>query len=129
VPVLVVELPTQTKTPASGLVLDVKDVPQRISNRTFRISVTLNGSLFGEGGVVVRPSLVTKDLQVGEAAMALDATFNPTTKCVTVEPGKTAVIMMLLQRDDVKSLRLLIEDAGSGAALYQSPSDVPVDVM
>jgi hypothetical protein len=129
VPVLVLELPTQTKAPSSGLVLDVKDVPQRISNRTFRVTVTLNGSLFGEGGVVLRPSLVTKDLQVGEAAMALDAQFDPTTKCVTVEPGKTAAIMMLLQRDDVKALRLSIEDAGSGAALYKSPADIPVDVM
>ena len=129
VPVLVIELPTHQKLPSSGLTIELKDAPQKVTNRTFRISVSVAGSLFGKSKVVLRPSLATKDLQVGEAAMALDGEFDPTTKCVSVEPGKTAAIMMLVQRDDVKSLRVLIEDASSGASLYQSPAEIPVDLM
>lgn len=128
VPVLVIELPTQAKAASERLAIEVTDVPSRVTNRMFRISVRVSGDLW-QGKIVLRPSLVCKGMQVGEAAMALDGDFDPTTKFVTVEPGKTVAIMMSLKRDDVKDLRLLIEDAGSGAALYQPSTDIPVDVI
>jgi hypothetical protein len=130
VPVVVLELVTGTAAPAATLTATVRDVPTKITNRAFRVTLMLAAEgLFEERTVPVRLSLVHKGLQVGEVGQAIDAQFDPASKTVKVEIGRAATILMLLQRDDVKQARLIIEDASSRAVLYQSETDLQIDVL
>ena len=105
-------------------------MPARITNRTFRVTLALTADgLFTDKTVSVRVSLVHKGLQVGSVGHAIDAQFDAASKTVKVEIGKAATILMLLQRDDAKQARLVIEDATSRALLYQSSTDLPIDVL
>lgn len=130
VPVVVLELATGTPAPAAALTATVLDVPIKITNRAFRVTLILAAEgLFEDRTVSVRLSLVHKGLQVGEVGQAIDAQFDPASKTVKVEIGRPATILMLLQRDDVKQARLVIGDALSRAVLYQSETDLQVDVL
>jgi hypothetical protein len=130
VPVIVLELAATAAAPTASLTATVRDVPAKITNRTFRVTLTLTAhGLFTDKAVSVRVSLVQKGLQVGSVGHAIDAQFDAASKTVKVEIGKAATILMLLQRDDAKQARLVIEDATSRAVLYQSDTDLPIDVL
>ncbi len=130
VPVIVLELAAMAAAPTASLTATVRDVPAKITNRTFRVTLTLTADgLFTDKAVSVRVSLVHKGLQVGSVGHAIDAQFDAASKTVKLEIGKAATILMLLQRDDAKQARLVIEDATSRAVLYQSDTDLPIDVL
>ncbi|MBY0113210.1 MAG: PglZ domain-containing protein [Phycisphaerales bacterium] len=130
VPVVVLELAAMAAAPTATLTATVGDVPAKITNRTFRVTLTLTADgLFTDKTASVRVSLVHKGLQVGSVGHAIDAQFDAVSKTVKLEIGKAATILMLLQRDDAKQARLVIEDATSRAVLYQSDTDLPIDVL
>jgi hypothetical protein len=62
---------------------------------------------------------------VGEAGMAFDADFDPSTGRVTLRPGTPASVGLILKRDDCKKVRIVIQDPASDRVLAQS-EEIPV---
>ena len=130
VPVIVLELATAAAARTANLKVTVADAPARIKNRFFPITLTIAAEgLFAEKAASVRVSLVHKGTEVGCASQAIDAVFDGASKTVKLEIGKTAKVLVHLVRDDVKTAKLVIEDASSRAMLYQSETDLPVEVL
>ena len=98
----------------------LKGVPKELNNRTFGVTIELTAGLFAREGIAVRPVLMAGGEQVGEAGMALDAHFDRVAKTVTVEPGKSASVAMLLRREDCPAIRIAVLDPATDAVLVQS---------
>ncbi len=98
----------------------LKGVPKELNNRTFGVTIDLAAGLFARESVVVRPVLMSGGEQVGEAGMALDAHFDREAKTVTIEPGKSASVAMLLRREDCPSIRIAVLDPTTDTMLVQS---------
>ena len=129
VPAIVLELAPGHAGLAATLTASVGKVPAKITNRAIGITLNLvSEGLFAETTASVRVSLVHKGLQVGGVGQVIDAQLDAVTKVVTLELGRTATILMLLQRSEMKDAQIVIEDAASRALLYQSP-DLPIDVL
>ena len=100
--------------------LTLKGVPKELNNRTFGVTIELSSGLFDRDRVVVRPVLMSGGEQVGEAGMALDAEFDREAKTVTIEPGRSASVAMLLRREDFPSIRIAVLDPKTDIVLVQS---------
>jgi len=57
--------------------------------------------------------------------MALDAEFDPRTRCVELKPGTAASVGMLLQSEDCDTVRIVVLDPKTDNVLAQS-DEVPV---
>src|SRR5262249_7817778 len=99
-------------------------VPATLTNRTFGVTVALGGLFAGEP-LAVKPLVLSDGVQVGEAGMAFDADFDPSTGRVTLRPGTPASVGLILKRDDCKKVRVVILDPGSDRVLAQS-EEIPV---
>jgi hypothetical protein len=82
--------------------------------------------VLGATGLQVRPLLMSAGKQIGAVGMAVDAQFDGTTGCVTLEPNKLATVAFLLTDESVASLRVVVQDPTTDAELYRSPNDIPV---
>lgn len=98
----------------------LKGVPKELNNRTFGVTIDLASGLFARESVVVRPVLITGGEQVGEAGMAVGAEFDRQAKTVTLQPGKSASVAMLLQRESCPSIRVVLLDPTTDTVLVQS---------
>jgi len=125
VPVLTVRMVRQEKKPVTGVEITLGKLPDTLTNRTLGITISVSGNLFGSEPMVVRPVLLRGGNQVGEAGMAMDAEFDQRTRCVTLEPGKTATVAMLLQSEECDKVRVVVQDPATDAVLAQS-KDIPV---
>ena len=117
-------LSLRTAVPASSADLvgewKLKGMPSQLTNRTFGATIELVSGLFAREAIVVRPVLMAGGEQVGEAGMALDAPFDRESKTVTIQPGKSVTVAMLLRREDCSSIRVAILDPATDAVLIQS---------
>ncbi len=120
VPVLTVRMVRHEKEPVAEMAIKLGELPEILSNRTLGITISLSSSLFGNEPVVVRPVLLHGGIQVGEAGMAMDAEFDQRTRCVKLEPGKTATVAMLLQNEDCDKIRVVVQDPTTDVVLAQS---------
>ncbi len=100
--------------------LRVKGYPKELNNRTFGVTIELDAEMFRNESVVVRPVLMAGGVQVGEAGMALDAPFDREAKTVTIEPGGSAIVAMLLRREDCPTIRVALLDPTTDSVLDQS---------
>ena len=64
--------------------------------------------------------------QVGGVGMAVEAELDRATGCVKLQPGKPTTIAFLLSDESVPALRVVVQDPGTDAELYRSPTDIPV---
>lgn len=124
VPALSLRIPSAGSAPAQRGEVKLSGVPQALTNRTFGITLELGG-LFGHQPLVVRPILLGEGAQVGEAGMAIEAEFDPSTRCVTLQPKRPAGVAMVLQREDCPKLRVVIQDPATDGVLAQS-EEIPV---
>lgn len=127
VPVLTVRMVRHEKEPAAEMAIKLGKLPETLTNRTLGITISLSYGLFGNEPIVVRPVLLRGGIQVGEAGMAMDAEFDQRTRCVRLEPGKTATVAMLLQSEDCDKVRVVVQDPTTDAVLAQS-NDIPVNL-
>jgi hypothetical protein len=103
-------------------------LPDAITNRIFSVAFTLGEKqlVLGAMGLQVRPLLIAAGKQVGAVGMAVDAPFDRTTGCVTLEPNKPVTLAFLLSDESVASVRVVVQDPATDAELYRSPNDIPV---
>ncbi len=108
-----------------GRRVHLEDVPTNVVTRTFGVRVVLEADLFSTDPVVLRPILVSGAQQVGSAGMAVGADLDPATNVVRVAPGSQVMLGFLLRRDDVESLRIVLQDPSTDGVLAQS-DEIPV---
>jgi hypothetical protein len=75
---------------------------------------------------VVRPILLAGSEQVGYAGLAFGAELNPRTACVTLQPGATAQVGLLLTRENCASVRIVIQNPLTDAVISQT-GEIPVE--
>jgi hypothetical protein len=128
IPVVTVRTKTQATSRASPGLVTASGLPDAVTDRIF--SVTL---IYGEGQLVlgaselrVRPLLMAGGKQVGSVGMAVDAEFDRSTGSVKLEPNKPITVAFLLTDESATSLRVVVQDPGTDAELYRSPSEIPV---
>jgi len=128
IPVLTVRTMLQESSRPTGGPIVASALPSAITNRIFSVTFTFgeHQMVLGATAIQVRPLLMSAGKQVGAVGMAVDAQFDRTTGCVTLEPNKPVTVAFLLTDESVASLRLVVQDPGTDAELYRSPTDVPV---
>ena len=109
-----------------GSIVALSDVPEKLGNRTFGIKLEMGG-LFNQNPLKVRPLLLSQGVIVGKAGMALDGDYDQDTGCVTLQPGKQAGVAMILENEDCKTIRMIIQDPATDGVLAQS-DDIPVEL-
>ena len=127
IPVLTVRLRgagTQAPTKDS---LEVAGLPAKITNRIFSINITLRGDLLSTDRAVL-PLLLADGRQVGRAGMVVDGELDRDTGTVRLVPGKPVTVALLLDEDQVRTLRIVVQDPRTDAELYRSPADIPVQL-
>ena len=112
-----------TVAPAAGS-LSVTGTPEKITNRIF--SVVLQGDLLTEQAVL--PLLLADGRQIGRAGMVVDGELDRDTGTVRLVPGKPVIVALLLDDDQVQTLRIVVQDPRTDAELYRSPADIPVQL-
>jgi hypothetical protein len=116
-------------TIATPVRVRVTVVPEKISNRVF--SVVLNSGeqqmSLGGSALEVRPLLVADGKHVGSVGMVVDAALDRASGCVTIEPGRPATVVFLLDVEGVASVRVVVQEPLTDAELYRS-LEIPVQL-
>ena len=71
--------------------------------------------------------LVSGGEEVGRAGMVIGAEFQRETGVLTMPPGAFTSVAMVLTRDDIPSLRVVVQDVGTGGILTESKA-IPVSL-
>lgn len=128
IPVVTVRTRSEAPTRASVGLVTASGLPDAVTNRIFSVTLT-----YGEGQLVlgaselqVRPLLMAGGKQVGSVGMVIDAEFDRATGSVKLEPTKPVTVAFLLTDESATSLRVVVQDPGTDAELYRSPSEIPV---
>jgi hypothetical protein len=127
IPVLTIRLKTKEPAPAKKSPVDVTNLPAKITNRIFSVTLKLTDLLF-KREMVVRPFLMSSGKEVGAAGMAIDGELDRSTGCVRLRSDKPATIAFLLADESAASLRIVIQDPSNDMELYRSPVDIPVQL-
>lgn len=125
IPVVTLRLPSAKAGTEGGVLVELSDVPDAITNRTFGVRVRLVADLFQTEPVPLRVVLVSGGEEVGQAGMALNAELDRVTGIVRVEHGKDASVGLMLTRDDCESVRVVVQDPATDTVLTQS-DELPV---
>lgn len=130
IPVLSFRIPSgKAATVPGGIKVQLKGVPDKITNRVFVVSVEVTApTLFGPDHVELRVVLLSEQEQVGGAGMTSGAEFDRERGVLRIKPGTTAHIGMTLGRDDVSSVKVVALDPASGAVLALSPT-IPTNLL
>lgn len=128
IPVLSIRMPRSADGNGIREACAVSGVPSVVSTRIFSATVRLGEAQlsFGASSSIVRPMLLHGTRQVGSVGLAVDAPFDRTSGCVTLEPGRPTQIAFLLNDDSVDSVTIVIQDHATDAELYRTSSDIPV---
>lgn len=128
IPVLSIRMPRSSDGRGIREACEVSGVPSVVSTRIFSATVRLGEAQlsFGASSSIVRPMLLHGTRQVGSVGLAVDAPFDRTSGCVTLEPGRPTQIAFLLNDDSVDSVTIVIQDHATDAELYRTSSDIPV---
>ena len=127
IPVVSLRIAAEPVKPQGGQRVRLEDVPARITNRMFVVQVVSSADLFDTEPLSLRVVLLSGDEQVGQAGMATGAELDNVKSELQLAPGTAASVGMMLMRDDITSLRILVQDAVTDAVLEQSES-IPVQL-
>jgi hypothetical protein len=128
IPVLTIRTIKPTATLPSANPVAATGLPTAVTNRIFSVTLTFREQqmTLGATGLLVRPLLMAAGKQIGAVGIAVDAEFDRTSGCVTLEPDKPATVAFLLNDESAAFLRVVVQDPVTDAELYRSPADIPV---
>lgn len=127
IPVVSLRIAAEPVKPQGGQRVRLEDVPARITNRMFVVQVVSSADLFDTEPLSLRVVLLSGDEQVGQAGMATGAELDSITSELQLGSGTAASVGMMIMRDDITSLRILVQDAITDAVLEQS-EPIPVQL-
>lgn len=119
VPVVSFRMPT-TATVVSGPAVTLADYPESITNRTFGVRIEVEADLVSGDSLQAQVLLIGKGEVVGHAGMAIGIEFDPKTRIATLATGTSGQVVLLLTREDIESIRIVVQDATSGSVLAES---------
>ncbi|SEU47609.1 PglZ domain-containing protein [Nonomuraea wenchangensis] len=120
VPVVSLRIPLQGSELPAGKIVELRGVPDQLTNRTFGVRVLMVGDLFHAEPVALRVVLVSGNEQVGQAGMAMGGDLDHASGVLRVNPNSEANLGMMLTRDDCTSVRVVVLDPATDAVLAQS---------
>ena len=127
IPVVSLRIPSQDQQVVAGRTVQLRNVPNRITNRTFVVGVLATGDLFTSEQLDLRIVLVSGSEQVGHAGMAIGGELDRSSHVLHMSPNSEANLGMILTRDDCTSLRVVVQDPATDAVLDQSV-EIPVSL-
>jgi hypothetical protein len=110
-----------------GPEVELFDIPDKVTNRTFPVGLRVRGDLFVTEPVPLRVVLVSEEEQVGEARMAMEAEIDEERGLVLVEQGTEAMVGFILNRDTMDQVRIIVQDPQSGSVFAESDL-IPVNL-
>jgi hypothetical protein len=115
--------------PVTKAVAQLRNLPEKITNRTFGIRVWVPADLFVVDAVKIRVVLISNNEQVGQAGMAVSAELdrNSDKGELLIKPGIEASVGLMLKRDDCATVRVVIQDPTTDAIIDQS-KEIPVSL-
>ena len=125
IPVISLRVPARESTRSTSEAVQLRGLPDRLTNRTFGIRLVLGGDLFSEEPVALRVVLLADNEQVGQAGMAIGADLDRSSGVIRVSPTSEANVGMMLTRDDCTAVRVVVLDPATDAVLAQS-DEIPV---
>ena len=111
----------------TGAVVRISEHPESITNRTFGVKLDVEAELLRNDPLNVRVLLISGGEEAGRAGMVLGGEFNRETGVLTLTPGSSVSVAMVLTRDDVSTLRVVVQDALSGSVLAEGKA-IPVQL-
>lgn len=99
-------------------------LPTAITNRMFSVTVEVEDDLLSEPQNV-RVLLFTGTEQAGQTGMILNAEWDRETGVVTIFPGKSASIGLMLTKDDGPHVKVVVTEAKTEAVLAES-GEIPL---
>ena len=120
IPVVSVRIPRKDSKMPTGMVAQLRGVPDKLTNRTFGVRVLVTGNLFTTESVALRLALVSGSEQVGQAGMAIGGDLDRSSGLLHMSPNSEANVGMMLTRDDCTSVRVVVLDPATDAVLDQS---------
>jgi hypothetical protein len=118
IPVLSFRLPSKAAKKTPGKVA-LKGVPPAITNRVISIELEVPPDLLSEP-LAVRVVLISGAEIVGQLGMALDADFDRERGILTLAPGKSATVALVLAKEGREKVKIVVLDAATDALLQQS---------
>ncbi|MEM8996625.1 MAG: PglZ domain-containing protein, partial [Acidobacteriota bacterium] len=125
VPVVTCRLRSMDNNVPTGKAVRLAGLPETISNRTFGIRILAEGDLFASEPMALRVVLLADGEQVGQAGMSPDAELDRATGILHLAPRGEASVGLMLGRDDIESVRVVIQDSDTDAVLAES-EEIPV---
>jgi hypothetical protein len=129
VPVVEVRLKVAAEQePSTGV--EVLGAPETITNGIFSITLRLPGATANmfASPVQLRVILLGGGLQVGGIGMVVGAKLENESGILTLEPGQSANVALVLRDRESKSVRIVVQDPATDAELYRSPKEIPCDL-
>lgn len=127
IPVVTLRIPTPQAEAEPGMNVELIGCPTEVTNRIFSLQLEVTGLLMTES-LDLRVVLVSEQGEVvGRTAMAVGGELDRTRGVLRVEPGTRANLGLMLNVDDVRSVRIVVQDPGTDAVLEQSDK-IPVKV-
>jgi hypothetical protein len=125
IPVITARMKTSTGG-AEKKAVSVKFAADAVTNRIFSIEIALGGAAGGFFGELrrVRPVAVVGNRQVASAKMTTTGPIENGE--VSLEPGQSVTVALILTDETIQALRIQVLDADTDAVLFQSPKDIPV---
>lgn len=119
VPVVSFRMPMAV-APISGAAVSLGDYPKSITNRTFGVRIEVEADLVSTGSLQAQVLLISKGEVVGHAGMGIGIDFDPKSRIATLPTGTSGQLVLLLTRDDVESVRIVVQDANTGSVMAES---------
>ncbi|MDZ4064469.1 MAG: PglZ domain-containing protein [Coriobacteriia bacterium] len=127
IPVISFKVSSRQPTTVTAKTVELKDVPARLTNRTFSVTVNVGADLFSDEAIALRIILLAGGAQVGHAGMALGAELDTSSDVLTAQPGASISLGMMLLSEDIAGVRVLVMDPATDAVLAQS-DEIPVEL-
>lgn len=124
IPLITLRMPVAPMVTATGPVVKLYGLPERLTNRTFGVSIRLEPNLLVNEPVAVRVILLAAGEQVGQTGMAINAELDRARGVVHLQPGQEVSLAMVLIRDPA-SLRVVAQDPATDAVFDES-GEIPV---
>ena len=126
IPVVTLRMALQEKEEKlTGQTVQLLDVPEKLTNRTFGVRIVVAGDLLTNEPVSLRVVLVAGNEQVGQAGMTIGGELDQSSGILQIGPNAEASVGMMLTRDDCEAVRLVLLDPVTDAILGQS-EEIPV---
>jgi hypothetical protein len=124
VPVISFRMPTGEAKAVSTESASLLELPDAVTNRLFPVRFLVQ-SLLAEEPLTLRLVLLRDDVEVGAAGMATGADFDSATGVIRVAPNTEVSVVMMLTNDEVKAVKVVLQDVRTDAVLAKS-DDIPV---